>query len=770
MVSSKEGLPGMRAQVERFDWAATPFGPVATWPASLRLVLDVMLDSPEPMVVWWGDEMRQIFNDAYAPRVEQPGRVSALAQPAAALWTEGWAAVEPDVKLVMAGKPPERRTDCLVRVERDGQIVDTYWNYSLTPLRDDAGAILGVLVLSNETTGQVLGVRRQATLDWLRHRLSAVDSREALDECVSLAAGFNPHDLHGLALVPATAAQSSVVDGARLYVTARDVGVDADLALAFGLSSRLPVDAAFRRFFEQFTLLVASTRHRIDSEAARRVVEAERDRLLLDAPVGAAVMVGPELVYHLVNPIYAMVSGRPASEMVGKPFVEVYPELEGSQVHLKFKQVYEAGEPYTESQPMLVQIHRNGGALDDRFFTFNLSPLRTLDGEVYGLMVIAVDVTVQVEARAEVEQLNVDLQAAAQAKDEFLALLGHELRNPLAPIVTALELMRIRDRSSDREQVIIRRQVSHLTRLVDDLLDVSRITRGKVELRKEALDVQEVLHRAIEMVAPMIEQKRQTLKVEVAALQWYGDPARLAQIVSNLLTNASRYSQPGARIEVAAGEVDGRFQIDVADNGNGIPDELLARIFEPFVQGERKLHGSVGGLGIGLALVKNLAEMHGGSVVARSPGAGQGSMFTVTLPLAAATGEAVREPHARHAALLDATSRSVIVVDDNIDAADTLADMLRAYGHRVTVAYTPETALEAFVNATIDLAVLDIGLPGITGYELADLMRESGHNSAVRFVALTGFGQQFDKDRSAAAGFAAHLVKPVDPGDIVAVA
>lgn len=670
----------------------------------------------------------------------------------------------------MAGGPPERRTDCLVRVEREGRVVDTYWNYSLTPLRDDAGAIGGVLVFSTETTAQVLGARRQATLDWLRHRLSGADSRQALEECVGLAAGFNPDDLDGLALVSATAAQASVADGARLCVTARDVGVDADLAVAFALSPRVPVDAAFRRFFEQFTLLVASTRHRIDSEAARRVVEAERDRLLLDAPVGAAVMVGPELVYHLVNPIYAMVSGRPASAMVGKPFVEVYPELDGSPVHVKFKQVYQDGEPYTESQPLLVQIHRNGGALDDRFFTYNLSPLRTLDGEVYGLMVIAVDVTVQVEARAEVEQLNVELRAAAQAKDEFLALLGHELRNPLAPIVTALELMRIRDRSSDREQVIIRRQVSHLTRLVDDLLDVSRITRGKVELRKETLDVQEVLHRAIEMVAPVIEQKRQTLKVQVESLEWYGDPARLAQIVSNLLTNASRYSQQGARIEVAAGTVDGQFRIDVADNGNGIPDELLGRIFEPFVQGERKLHGAVGGLGIGLALVRNLAEMHGGSAAASSPGAGLGSVFTVTLPLKPAAGDVLAAPHRHRAPLLDGGSRSVIVVDDNADAADTLADMLRAYGHRVTVAYTPEAALEAFVNAAIDLAVLDIGLPGITGYELADLMRESGHNREVRFVALTGFGQQFDKDRSTAAGFAAHLVKPVDPADIVAVA
>lgn len=361
------------------------------------------------------------------------------------------------------------------------------------------------------------------------------------------------------------------------------------------------------------------------------------------------------------------------------------------------------------------------------------------------------------------------LQAAARAKDEFLALLGHELRNPLAPIVTALELMRMRDRSTDREQIIIRRQVSHLTRLVDDLLDVSRITRGKVELRKEELDVQEVLLQAVEMVSPLIEQKRQSLQVDIDSVRWYGDPARLAQIASNLLTNASRYSPLAAHIEIKAGVVDGQLEIRVADNGMGIPMELLPRIFEPFVQGERKLHSAVGGLGIGLALVKNLAEMHDGSVTAHSAGSGQGSTFTVRLPLAvAAARSAPRED--KPGAPKPATSRrNIIVVDDNIDAADTLADVLRADGHRVTVAYTPETALQAFSATNIDLAILDIGLPGISGYELADLMRESGCNTEVRYVALTGFGQLLDKERSSSANFAAHLVKPVNLGEIMAV-
>lgn len=712
--------------------------------------------------------MRQIYNDAYAPRVETNGRLSSQGEPAAIHWKEGWAAIRSQVKLVLAGHPSKSYKDFLVHIDRNGRVEETYWTYSFTPVRDDGGAIRGVLVISTETTAQVLGVCRQGTLDWLRQRLASVDTVEGLHTTVASARDFNPGDFRNIATIStaATANSTTSVMGTRLCITSADVGVNADIAVEFELSPSRPVNTALRPFLEQFTLLVANASHRIDIEERRRIIEAERDRLLLDAPVGAAVMVGDELVYQLVNPIYAMVSGRPANAMVGKPFVDVYPELQGSPVHEKFKDVYRAGEAYTETQPTLVQIHRNGGALDDRYFTYNLSPLRTLGGKVYGLMVIAVDVTAQVEARTEVEQLNIELQAAARAKDEFLALLGHELRNPLAPIVTALELMHMRDRSSDREQIIIRRQVSHLTRLVDDLLDVSRITRGKVELRKEELSVQEVLARAVEMVAPSIEQKQQQLRVDINPTSWYGDPARLAQIASNLLTNASRYSPSGAQIRIKAGVVGGWLTIEVADNGMGIPADLLPRIFEPFVQGERKLQSSVGGLGIGLSLVKNLAEMHGGSAIAESAGSGQGSTFIVRLPMTAVS--AGRMPELRKPAEVPPSGikRNILVVDDNIDAADTLADMLTTWGHSVAIAYTPETALQAFLKSPIDLAILDIGLPRISGYELANLMRESGCNPAVRYVALTGFGQLSDQKRSISANFAAHLVKPVNIVDL----
>jgi signal transduction histidine kinase len=552
-----------------------------------------------------------------------------------------------------------------------------------------------------------------------------------------------------------------------MRITAPEVGVDGDFAMMFGLSSRVAQNGAYRSFLEQFTLLAASARHQLESQARQRIVEAERDRLLLDAPVGAAVMIGPDLVYHLVNEVYAAVSGRPAADMVGKSFTGVFPELAGSPVHKSFLDVYEAGEPFV-GPPTLVQIHRHGGVLDDRYFTYNLSPLRTLAGDVYGLMVIAVDITVQVESRAEVEHLNVELRSAARAKDEFLALLGHELRNPLAPIVSALDLMRMRDRSAEREQVIIRRQVTHLTRLVDDLLDISRITRGIVELRKETFDVVDVLGDAANMVAPLIAQRQQRLDTDIVSVSWHGDPARLAQIVSNLLTNASRYSPDGAVIALNARVTGTELVIDVTDRGIGIAPDKLSRIFEPFFQGTRKMHDAVGGLGIGLALVKSFCELHGGHVEVFSAGLGEGSTFTVHLPFTAGPAAMVDTRQNKQVEGAD-RPKNILVVDDNIDAADSLAEIVRLFGHRVHIAYTPESALDVFQNQPIDLALLDIGLPNITGHELAGMMRETGANPLVRFVALSGFGQSADKAQSASAGFERHLVKPLAIEDLHAL-
>ena len=365
------------------------------------------------------------------------------------------------------------------------------------------------------------------------------------------------------------------------------------------------------------------------------------------------------------------------------------------------------------------------------------------------------------QAAAEREQLLDSVRKAARVKDEFLAMLGHELRNPLAPIVTALQLMRMRGESgTSREQAIIQRQVDHLVRLVDDLLDISRITRGKIELKKERCELQAVLTKAVEQASILLEQRSHRLSIAIEpGLRCDCDPVRLGQVVTNLLTNAARYTEVSGHITLRAWrEPDQHLAISVRDNGSGIPAELLAKVFDLFYQGERGVDRAKGGLGIGLAIVRSLVELHGGSVEARSAGVGQGSEFVVHLPGLAPQAKAAAT--AAHASYQPLHARRIMVVDDNADAAELLGELLRASGHAVTVFTDPASALQALPQLQPAVAVLDLGLPVMDGYELAARVRSICGDSCA-LVALTGYGQENDRTRTRAAGFHSHLVKPV---------
>ncbi len=349
---------------------------------------------------------------------------------------------------------------------------------------------------------------------------------------------------------------------------------------------------------------------------------------------------------------------------------------------------------------------------------------------------------------------------ADRRKDEFLAMLGHELRNPLAPIMTALELMRLRG-GAEREQQVIDRQVQHLARLVDDLLDVSRITRGKVQLAREPLEVASVLAKAIEMASPLFEQRAHVLSIDVPreGLRVDADPVRLAQVIENLLTNAARYTEPGGRIRVSAAREGAEVVLAVEDNGHGIAPAMLAQIFELFVQGGQPIDRQQGGLGLGLAVARNMAELHGGTITAVSAGVGTGSKFVVRLP-ALPDSVPVRPSGPRPALRRMSASLRVLVVDDNIDAAETIAMALESFGHEVVVAHDGPAALAAAGRLAPDVALVDIGLPVMDGFELAGRLREL-LPGPLRLIAVTGYGQETDKARSRAAGFDDHLVKPV---------
>jgi CheY-like chemotaxis protein len=357
------------------------------------------------------------------------------------------------------------------------------------------------------------------------------------------------------------------------------------------------------------------------------------------------------------------------------------------------------------------------------------------------------------------------LRDADRRKDEFLAMLAHELRNPLAPIRNAVTIMALDEDDREAQQwsrAVIDRQVQHLSSLVDDLLDVSRITQGKITLTKAPLAVRTFLIAAIETSRPLIDARKHRLDVfqPEEALRVEGDPTRLAQVIANLLNNAAKYTPDGGHIRLSVERDGDEAVIRVKDDGEGISSEMLPRVFDLFSQASQSIDRSEGGLGIGLTLVKRLVEMHGGTVEARSGGPGHGSEFIVRLPLLRS--EAPAPPRPRGAAAGPGRTRRILVVDDSRDSADSLARLLRRLGHEVEVAYEGPSAYEAGVALTPDIVLLDIGLPGMDGYEVARRLRAEPSLDGVCLVALTGYGSEVDRQRSTEAGFDAHLVKPVE--------
>jgi signal transduction histidine kinase len=356
------------------------------------------------------------------------------------------------------------------------------------------------------------------------------------------------------------------------------------------------------------------------------------------------------------------------------------------------------------------------------------------------------------------------LQAADRRKDEFLAVLSHELRNPLAPIRNSIYILNHFDPGSDQARHardIIERQTNHIARLVDDLLDVTRIARGKIELRRERADLAEMVRRSIQDYASVFEQCGIELTAELPdqPVMVDADATRIEQMVGNLLQNAARFTPAQGRASLSLRVVDDQAEVRVSDSGAGIPPELLPALFEPFMQAKQSLARTEGGLGLGLALVKGIAELHGGSVRAESGGLGKGSTFTVRLPITAPVEQpraAPGEPAARAQ-----RPRTILVVDDNNDAADTLAQLVTLFGHTAQVAYDGTTALAKARASPPDVMLCDLGLPGITGYDIARTLRAEGNRT--RLIAVSGYAQPEDSARALEAGFERHIAKPIDP-------
>ena len=459
------------------------------------------------------------------------------------------------------------------------------------------------------------------------------------------------------------------------------------------------------------------------------------------------------------NPAFAGQTGL--VDAVGRRMRDIAPEHEQHWFDI-FGRVVETGEP-----ARFVNEARALGRW------FDLYAMRIGPAGDRRVAVLFKDITERRAAEEELRRLAADLAEANRLKTEFLATLAHELRNPLAPIRSGLQLLRRTGAESStdaatrsRVHAIMDRQLDQLVHLVDDLLDVARVNRGQVELRRAWIDLGEVLSAAVDSSLPLIEAARHafTLHPPAEPVRLYADPTRLTQVVSNLLNNAARYTPRGGAIALAAARDGPEAVITVSDNGIGIPADALERVFQMFTQVGDK--GAQGGLGIGLSLVRSLVELHGGSVTAASPGPGAGSTFTVRLPLAfedAPSGSPPGSPPEAASpapAPSDAASRRILVVDDNRDAADTLAALLSSMGHITAVANDGYQALRMLPGFAPQVIFLDLGMPGLSGYDVAAEIRRERGNDGVRLVALTGWGGAADRERSAHAGFDRHLTKP----------
>ncbi|HEY1724245.1 MAG TPA: ATP-binding protein [Steroidobacteraceae bacterium] len=559
--------------------------------------------------------------------------------------------------------------------------------------------------------------------------------------------------LDGFGLVAAVRADPSlssvpiVMLSARAGEEARIEGLDA------GADDYLIKPFSARELVARVGALLELGHIRRQTEEALRRRSAQFQTLLNQAPLGV-YLVDAELKVREINPVAQKNFGG-QEDLRGSDYDELVHRRWGrraaDEMVQRIRDTLASGAPYIAAESAEQRLDRPG----TEYYEWQMHRTTLPDGG-FGVMCYFRDISAHVQARAA-------LESADRQKDEFLAMLAHELRNPLAPLRNASELLAATAREEPRVQFtadVIRRQVTQLTRLVDDLLDISRITEGRIELNRESLELGDIVAQALETVEPLLCDKRHKVSIVRSDRQLYvdGDNARLVQCVSNILTNAAKYTDADGQIGVRTYAEGSRAIIEVSDNGVGIAPELQPRIFELFVQGDRSLDRSQGGLGIGLSVVKRLVEMHGGHVMARSEGIGRGSIFQMSLPASKPPGIA-----ARGAPKVKDVPKRILIVDDNADAADSLAMLLQLDGHETLAVYGSAEAIKQAQEFRPDVMLLDIGLPEMNGYEVARRVRSHPEFQHIRLIAVTGYGQEADRARAQQSGFDGHLVKPVEP-------
>jgi PAS domain S-box-containing protein len=503
-------------------------------------------------------------------------------------------------------------------------------------------------------------------------------------------------------------------------------------------------------------------------DIARVRISEERLSTTLRSIGDAVIAADADALVMVMNPVAEALTGWTAKDATGRPMDHVFRiinEQTRTEVPSPVERVLREGRIVGLANHTLL-VRRDGveTPIED-----SAAPIVDAEGELLGVVLVFRDATATRTAERA-------LREADRRKDEFLAMLAHELRNPLAPIRQAVQVARSPGATEGQvrwSHDVIDRQIGHMARLLEDLLDVSRITRGTLEVRRSRVELSAVIDAAIEMARPLIDARRHVLSIDVPreTIALDADPLRLAQVIGNLLTNAAKYTHANGQIRLHAHRDGTTIELRIADNGIGLDSESLTSIFQMFQQVGAPLDRNESGLGIGLALAKGLVELHDGTIEARSAGLGHGSEFIVRLPVVSSDGVVVELAPVETEARGETNGHplTVLVADDNLDAAESLAMLLKINGHRVELAHDGATALDAIMNVRPDIALLDIGMPNLSGYEVAQRVREQPWGANVTLVAITGWGQVEDKYRAAAAGFDHHWVKPVDPNAVLAL-
>jgi len=771
-VASKDELPGgewlvgggeLGDRIRELDWSRTPLGARHSWSPCLRTTVNLILASGFPMILLWGRELTVLYNDA-CREIAAEAHPDALGRRPEEIWPEVARGNAPVFRHVLEGGHTVFREDRRFPIPRRGRAEDAFFTVSYSPVRDERGATGGVLVTLLETTQRV---QERNAIESERAR--ATDVLEHGAPCVVLDASgrlvLANRAWEELAGLPREAALGRSVW--ELYPAAQTSGCPTRLAVERVLRERVAEEVEAELGQERWLDLrlyptaeggvAVFLRDATVRKLGEQALCAGAERLSLAQRAGRLGVFDWDLVddrFWLTPELEELFEIPPGSreERMAAWRARVHPED-----LLRFdalRAAWLAGEGAEETS--LEYRYATGDG--ERWIAMRARTFRDDRERAVRLVGTHMDIT----DRKRVEQA---LREADQRKDDFLAMLSHELRNPLASIRSGLTILgkaRPGGEQAGRALAIMDRQTEQLTRLIDDLLDVTRIGRGKIRLHRDSLELGALVRSAVEDYRPHFARSGVELIVDVPeqpALPVHGDRARLAQVVGNLLTNAAKFTPRGGRATVTLRPDDGRHAVlRVRDTGMGISRESQARLFQPFMQVEKTLDRSRGGLGLGLALVKGITELHGGEVSVSSAGIGEGTEFAVRLPVrrAPARGVVTSKPPPSPG------SRRVLIIEDNLDVAQSLQEVLQLGAHTVEVAADGPAGLACARAFHPEVVLCDLGLPGMDGFEVARALRADPELRAVHAVALSGYALLDDVRRSLAAGFDEHLAKPVD--------